>query len=541
MTTDTLDDGRIDCEGGVMPCPSCASICHQVMRLCPYLTPDRVQFDEYGDPTPHVSQYGGHPAFYCPLENIHASDPAYTSDCSRSQMTANQDPDYVHNLCAADARFMSKRSAAVETTRDVHFYIPHYSSCCWTYASSLVQDSAVFHASVDVDRSGFYKNRVILNCCDEVGNCDSSDPEGSLPHLFNVSYSNTSLSSSPTPPSSSPSPGSPTVYVGGTLRTANNQVRGEDGKFRELSNAYLHDEGIDDDEEDDDEEYYDDSSAGSEVYSSSGGSSNERPYDRKNRFYVEESSSSVISIHRDNKIYSTRESRSVHEDDSTFYMEHDRLVSSSSHQLSSSASSLEQSPLTLCLSNLVGMVISVLLPPTIVSVLLVSGWWSSGESIVCVCSIVMATCCGVLRPAALLVIPVFRMVLVLGGLQLLATLLTRMRRKDGVIQKTTRSSSRVVRTIGYLLVDNKLLMVIMNTTSNTSASSRIRCSCCEYLRFVSNYSNLIMNLPINYINNIRLSHRKLVVNNRLIIRSTRVVVIRRVGRVREWGVVNPNT
>jgi hypothetical protein len=99
MITDTLEDGQLDCETKLMPCPSCASICHQVMRLCPYLSPDRNQADRKGQITPQTSQYGGHPAFYCPLENDDPSDPAYTSLCFHQSPSSSPDPDYTHNIC----------------------------------------------------------------------------------------------------------------------------------------------------------------------------------------------------------------------------------------------------------------------------------------------------------------------------------------------------------------------------------------------------------------------------------------------------------
>lgn len=50
----------------LLKCPRCASICLQVMRVCPYLAPDRYQVDSEGRTGLHASQYGGHPAFYCP-------------------------------------------------------------------------------------------------------------------------------------------------------------------------------------------------------------------------------------------------------------------------------------------------------------------------------------------------------------------------------------------------------------------------------------------------------------------------------------------
>lgn len=45
---------------------SCDSTCHQVIRVCPYLSPDRVQLEASGRSVLHPSQYGGHPAFHCP-------------------------------------------------------------------------------------------------------------------------------------------------------------------------------------------------------------------------------------------------------------------------------------------------------------------------------------------------------------------------------------------------------------------------------------------------------------------------------------------
>lgn len=156
---DTQVGGSLDCDSKLMPCPSCASICHQVMRLCPYLSPDRMQYDLGGKSLPQVSQYGGHPAFYCPLENDDPSDPAYTSLCYKPFV--EEDPDHVHNICTNPPKSQSfppprrdKRSDYYDGfTSPSPFYnfgpegedytggspeFAHYTTCCWTYASSLV-------------------------------------------------------------------------------------------------------------------------------------------------------------------------------------------------------------------------------------------------------------------------------------------------------------------------------------------------------------------------------------------------------------------
>ncbi|CAL8113826.1 unnamed protein product [Orchesella dallaii] len=207
MSTDTLDSGGMDCGRRVMPCPSCASICHQVMRLCPYLTPDRVQYDLFGDAVAHVSQYGGHPAFYCPLENWHASDPAYGDSCESGYVDEYNDPDYLHNLCVDPSLSLSKRSVE---------FVKEYKTCCWTYTYSLLSYNRAFEEDAT--------NRVVLNCCDVSGNCEKSDAGTS-----NVSSS---------------------LITGSYMnrRTANNQVRTQDGRFREL-NSYQADDGEDSYEE----------------------------------------------------------------------------------------------------------------------------------------------------------------------------------------------------------------------------------------------------------------------------------------------------
>ncbi|OXA37676.1 hypothetical protein Fcan01_27561 [Folsomia candida] len=204
VVADTTADGSLDCATKLMPCPSCASICHQVMRLCPYLSPDRIQFDLLGQPSPQVSQYGGHPAFYCPLENDDPSDPAYTTSlCLAPQ--EDDDPDHVHNICTNPPLGLSlggrihthqfhhlhhhhhhRRTRRDQTYDDDTDYttprpnhhpppydygggggggydsydddtatssspIPmHYTTCCWTYASSLV----IFDATKDYPNYG---------------------------------------------------------------------------------------------------------------------------------------------------------------------------------------------------------------------------------------------------------------------------------------------------------------------------------------------------------------------------------------------------
>lgn len=123
----------------LFPLPPCSSTCHQVIRSCPYTTPDRSQLDRGGRLTPHPSQYGGHPTFFCPTPYHPDDQPHSCIIFSPTDMSYDLFPLTTLDLNLLSFTFCSEMaSGSVVRAKDPAIVtIVNVTQCCWTWASAL--------------------------------------------------------------------------------------------------------------------------------------------------------------------------------------------------------------------------------------------------------------------------------------------------------------------------------------------------------------------------------------------------------------------
>ncbi|CAG7716354.1 unnamed protein product [Allacma fusca] len=156
--------------------PSCDSICHRVLRVCPYLTPDRYQLKSINNNSVvlalHPSQYGGHPAFYCPTR----SGLKFSALASRS------------NGGSVSHQYFYRNASEVNLTDELINSNDTY--CCWTYSEALKTEYVSLNEdepSVESGKNPFHQydddspNQVLIQCLhapSDTAGKEGQDPDG---------------------------------------------------------------------------------------------------------------------------------------------------------------------------------------------------------------------------------------------------------------------------------------------------------------------------------------------------------------------------